>query len=328
MYKKKNTSFKKTNSSLYFKEKYDSLFGEGTFQHLLEAQKKYHNTQYIRINQSKIDPNILKKIFTKKNIKFEETPLPNCLKIISSPFSLASTPEHLLGWFYLQNLPSQIPVLSLNWKKIKSELTAPLRILDMCASPGSKTSQLSDLLSHLTIPHSIVALEPDRKRFTRFLNNMQKQLCKHITFIESKAETFTSKEKFDIIFVDAPCSGNLVGDNYWLTKRNQKGIYENSTLQKKILENASKLLKENGSIVYSTCSLEVEENEENIHYAIKHLNLKPQDIQLKLGFDTTPLLKHKGGNFHKEVSKALRIMPHKSKTEGFFVCVMRKDIIP
>ena len=238
-----------------------------------------------------------------------------------------------------QDLASGVPINCINWENIFSsrksfgEKDVKLRVLDLCASPGSKTTQIADTLESLKIPYEIYAIEPQQKRLTRLINNIQKMKLEHIKIYQGSGETLRTRDlglprgeegNFDVILVDAPCSGNMISDRNWLSKRNKEGIYENSALQKKILENAKNLLKEEGVMIYSTCSLEVEENEENIHYAIKELGLRVVDTCLNVPFEVKPLNKGKGGNFDLDVSKCVRFMPYESNTEGFFVAVMKK----
>ncbi len=317
------------NNSNYFKEKYNSQFGDNTFNKLLESKTLYSKNQFIRVNLSKTTIEKVEGFLKKNNIIYSKTIYPNFFKIENSKFSLAASPEHLMGWFYIQDLASGTPVNIIDWKKEFSGLGRELKVLDLCASPGSKTTQLADTLNFLEVSSKIIAIEPQQKRLTRLINNIQKLKFTNVDIFQSKGEDLKLRdlnqdELFDVILVDAPCSGNLVGDFNWLNKRDSKGIFENSNIQKKILENAVSLLKKGGFLIYSTCSLEVEENEENVHFAIKKLGLKPQEIHFKFPFVTKPLLKNKGGNFDKEVSKSIRFMPYNSKTEGFFVSLFKK----
>jgi 16S rRNA C967 or C1407 C5-methylase (RsmB/RsmF family) len=95
-------------------------------------------------------------------------------------------------------------------------------------------------------------------------------------------------------------------------------------LQKQLLEAASKCLREDGVIVYSTCSLDPEENEEVIDYAVKNLQLKTEKIKLKGIECDEGMRSYKGYEYDESVRKAVRINMLKNKTEGFFVCKLRK----
>ena len=115
------------------------------------------------------------------------------------------------------------------------------------------------------------------------------------------------------MLLDAPCSGNLIGERDWLQKRDVKGIAQRSVLQRKLLQKASELVKIEGVLIYSTCSLEIEENEENVEWFLKNSKLKSFKTRFKFPFETNPTKKQ----------DSLRFMPQRSKTQGFFVCLFR-----
>ena len=321
----KNNQFKINNSNKdnnFFEIKYDSIFGKGTFFKLLKEQRELKNNQFIRINLSKTSKDNVINFLNKNRVKYSQTFLENCLKIEKSFFSLSSAYPSLTGQIYLQDLASQVVINSIGFEELK-KLNKKITILDMCSSPGSKTTQLSDKLKFLNIEHEIIALEPQEKRIQKLINNIQKQNCENIKIFQTTAQEFNSSKTFDLIIVDAPCSGNLIGDSNWLKKRNQKGIEENSKIQKEILNKVKKLANKNSQIIYSTCSLEIEENEENIEYAIKKLNLKTESIKLKIPFNTNPIIKYNNKTYDKQILNAIRFMPYESKTEGFFICKLK-----
>ncbi|MDA3855270.1 MAG: RsmB/NOP family class I SAM-dependent RNA methyltransferase [Candidatus Woesearchaeota archaeon] len=323
-YKKKSFSKNKSNfkpKNNTFSQRYDDFFGGGTFHKLLDAKEKYTKNQFIRINLSKISIEEGDKFLKKNRVKYSNTFISNALKIERSFFNISSSIESISGKVYLQDLASQIPVNCIDFSKYKNK---KIRILDMAASPGSKTTQIADLFSLHEIDYEIVALEPENKRLTRLINNIQKQGFENITIVNTLGEDYEDKELFDIVLLDAPCSGNLVGDRDWLKKRDMNGILNNSDLQKKLLKNAEKLTKKEGIMIYSTCSLEVEENELNVDWILKNSKLKSFKPILKFGFDTKPLTIFKGKKLDQGVENSIRIMPYLSKTQGFFVCCFRK----
>lgn len=304
-----------------FSQRYDEFFGNGTFHKLLDAKDKYSNNQFVRINLSKISVEDGESFLKKNRVKFTNTFINNSIKIEKSFFNISSSIESISGKVYLQDLASQIPVNCIDFSKYKN---SKIRILDMAASPGSKTTQIADLLNFHKIEYEIVALEPDNKRLTRLINNIQKQKFENITVLNCFGEEFLSKELFDIVLLDAPCSGNLVGDRDWLRKRDMKGILANSDLQKKLLKNAEKLTRKGGIMIYSTCSLEVEENELNVDWMLKNSKLKSFKPSLKFGFETRALTSFKGKKLDSGIENSIRIMPYLSKTQGFFVCCFKK----
>ena len=91
-------------------------------------------------------------------------------------------------------------------------------------------------------------------------------------------QTTKLNRTFDRILLDVPCSGNFAADSEWLSRRTIADVERNAKVQKEILSEAVKCLAPNGEIVYSTCSLEPEEDELNIDWAIKNLGLQVQKI--------------------------------------------------
>jgi len=294
------------------KNKYYRIFGRKNFEKLLNAKKQYSNNQFIRFNFTKTNNEETSSFLKKNRVKFSNTFFDNSFKIEKSFFNISSTLNALTSKIYIQDLASQIPVNCLDLEKFKKN--NKIKVLDMAASPGSKTTQIYDILKYNNFDFEITALEPDKTRLTKLINNIQKQQCENIKIINTTGQNYNGHEKFDIILLDAPCSGNLIGDKNWLQKRDQKGILDKAKLQKDLLKKASALLKENGELIYSTCSLEIEENEQNVDWIVRNSKLINIPIGLKLPFDTKPLKKQ----------HSLRIMPYESKTQGFFVSKFTK----
>lgn len=300
------------NKELIFR--WEKNFGKDEVKKLLDIKNKISNDTYIRVNLSKTKVSEIEDFLKNNRVKFSKTFLPNAIKIEKSFFNLSSSLPALNGEIYLQDLASQVPVNCIDFKWLKS-LNKCVNILDMAASPGSKTTQLCDLLEFHEIKYSIVALEPEVKRLQKLVNNLQKQECTNVNVICVKGEKFSLDIKFDLILLDAPCSGNLIGDKGWLDKRDVKGILEKAKVQKDLLRKAKDLLDDNGVLIYSTCSLEIEENEENVSWAKKQLGLKDIKCSLNFPFSVKPLINGQ---------ESIRFMPTKSLTQGFFVSILKK----
>jgi 16S rRNA C967 or C1407 C5-methylase (RsmB/RsmF family) len=127
------------------------------------------------------------------------------------------------------------------------------------------------------------------------------------------------KTKFDRILLDVPCSGNFVTDKEWFRKRTIKDVERNAKLQRQILTEAVKVLKDDGEIIYATCSLEPEENELNVDWVIKNLNLRVEKINCYGGKALTKVF---GRQLDSSVEHCRRIWP--GQTQGFFVCKLKK----
>ena len=156
------------------------------------------------------------------------------------------------------------------------------------------------------------------------MNNLERCGVKNTTVFQGNfSEAKKLGIQFDKILLDAPCSGNYLSEAHWFLKRNQEGIQINAQLQKKLISDAVDLLKPNGVLVYSTCSLEPEENEMNIDWALSELPITLCEIKLPIGDEG--LIEINGKKLNPEIAKCKRFWPHKTKTEGFFISKMVKN---
>ncbi|MCX6711378.1 MAG: RsmB/NOP family class I SAM-dependent RNA methyltransferase [Candidatus Woesearchaeota archaeon] len=265
----------------------------------------------IRVNTSKISIEALAERLSRKRVLFEKIQFcPNGL-YYKSKFSLGSTPEYLMGYYYLQEAASMLPVLALS----PSEKDL---VLDMCAAPGSKTTQLSEVMGNRG---EIIAVEKNLGRCKSLKNNLERMGCMNVTAINDDALNIKAGEIFDRILLDAPCSGNYAIERGWFDKREINGIQRNSVHQKMLVKKASSLLKKGGILVYSTCSLEPEEDEEVVEFALS-LALKMEKIEIAVGEPAATAFN--GRKFDGSIAMARRLWPHKTGTQGFFLARMRK----
>ncbi|MBT3408221.1 RsmB/NOP family class I SAM-dependent RNA methyltransferase [Candidatus Woesearchaeota archaeon] len=193
----------------------------------------------------------------KYKIKLEK--IKKNLYSYNADFNITSTLPYLDGKFFIQGEPSfdTVELLDPNSNEI---------ILDMCAAPGSKTTHTSNLMKN---KGTIVAIENNANRFKKLKFNLEKSKCENIICIQEDATIFESKVKFDKILIDAPCSGNYTVEKDWFEKRTDFDIENKARVQKKLIKNACNLIKKNGILIYSTCSLEKKEDEEIVEYAKK-----------------------------------------------------------
>lgn len=232
-----------------------------------------------------------------------------------------NSPEANLGYIYLQNASSLLPPLVLDPKPNEN-------ILDMCAAPGGKTILLAKLSNGLA---DITVNDESRTRLA-ITKCLLSRLAIPIKAYYTKPAQYLAKllppESFDKILVDAPCSGegfiNLAQPkslNFWSLKK----VRRLSNLQKLILAQAEKLLKPGGLVVYSTCTLAPEENEEVIDWAVKKLGLVPQKLNLAdfLANAAAGLASWQGKTYSPECKNCVRIKPT-SHMEPFFLCLMVK----
>ncbi len=270
----------------------------------------------LRVNTLKYDIQSLMKYFKEKNIKFERVPWYTEALIIKNvnEKQIQKLDIYEKGYIYLQSLSSMIPPLVLNPKEGE-------KVLDLTAAPGSKTTELATLMKNKGY---ILANELDKIRYERLKYNIEAQGAKIVEVVNGRGEKIGDNypETFDKVLLDTPCSGegrfitnSLATYREWSPKK----VKELSKLQKKLFESAYKALKPNGTLVYSTCTLNEEENELILDWAIKNLNVKMQDIEIQIKNQEQAFTE----NVDKTIKKAIRILPSKD-TEGFFVAKLKK----
>jgi NOL1/NOP2/sun family putative RNA methylase len=240
----------------------------------------------------------------KRGVVLEKVPfIKNGFFILSSRFNLVSCPEYLLGLFYIQDAASQIPAEILHPKDM---------VLDAFAAPGGKATQLAKYAD-------VVAIDNNPLRMKKLFYNVQRLGINNIVAYISNI--LDIQKKFDYILCDMPCSGNYMLEPDWTKKNNQGRINERSKLQKQYLSHALSILNNEGVLVYSTCSLEPEENEFVINYALKNHDICIEKIDTIGDEGLTNVF---GEKFDPSLKNCRRLWPSKTHTIGFFIARLRK----
>jgi NOL1/NOP2/sun family putative RNA methylase len=224
--------------------------------------------------------------------------------------------EHPLGYFYAQEAASMIPPLVLEPKE--EEI-----VLDMAASPGSKATQIAAMMNNKGI---LIANDYTTLRMKPLSINLQRCGVSNVILTLMQGQWFKDMQ-FDRILVDAPCSGTGTIRKSLKTLRiwNPNMVKRLAGTQKQLIDTAFKNLKENGTLVYSTCSLEPEEDEAVIDFLLnKYEDAKLEEIKIQDIKRSEPILEFDGNKYNKEVKKCLRIWPQDNDTEGFFVAKIKK----
>jgi len=231
---------------------------------------------------------------------------------------IGNTPEHMLGYYYVQEAVSMIPPLALDPQP--GEI-----ILDMCASPGSKSSQIAQMMKNEGI---LIANDYQGIRLAPLGINLQRMGITNsiITLMEGRYFE-KSGIQFDRILVDAPCSGTGTIRKSIKTLRiwNPNAIKRLAGTQRQLIKVAYDILTPGGTMVYSTCSCEPEENEGIIDHLLNErqgAELVPFALPLKRSDPITVFGKF---TYSDEVRKTLRLWPQDNNTEGFFVAKIRKS---
>jgi NOL1/NOP2/sun family putative RNA methylase len=267
--------------------------------------------QAIRINSITAKEVVVTNRLRSLGIKLEKIRfLKNGYWIRKSKFSVGATSEYLLGLYSIQEAAAQIPATL--FTKLKDKI-----VLDACAAPGGKTVQLADLMQNTG---AIIALDIKKRKLTALSNHLERCHVKNTIVYQIDARQASRlKVKFDRILLDVSCSGNFVTDKDWFKKRTIKDVERNARFQREILTEAAKVLKDDGEIVYATCSLEPEENELNIDWTIKNLKLQVEKISC---YGEKALTNVFGKKLDSSVEHCRRIWP--GQTQGFFVCKLKK----
>jgi NOL1/NOP2/sun family putative RNA methylase len=280
----------------------------------------------IRVNTLIISPSELKKRLIDYNWKFSEPCInhPEIIKIDSElePGELGKAREHLLGYYYIQEITSMMPIIAL--KPGQNDI-----FLDLCASPGSKTTQASSEMKNSGV---IIANDVSIKRIMILSANLEKNKSTNFVLTRDDGISLCNRlkklnMKFTKILVDAPCSGE---GNIRTSPRTflewSEGLLKNLSKKQKILAaNSFELLKLDGEMVYSTCTHSPEENEEVIQYLLETFKDKIEILDIDLPLKTRPgITEWKNKKFSSELKKAKRIYPHDNDMEGFFLCKLRR----
>ena len=257
-----------------------------------------------RINTLKTRKEEVLKELTENNIKFEEVEWNDNALIIKDVVEddIRKLRIYNDGEIYLQSLSSMIPPVILEPKEKEN-------ILDMAAAPGGKTTQISALSSGKSY---ITACEKNKIRCDRLKYNLQKQGVGNVNVMQEDARKLSDFFSFDKILLDAPCSGSGT-ESVFNPKFTEELIQRSAKTQEELLTKALKILKKDGEMVYSTCSILKEENEKVLNKVLKKFNAKIIPIEKIEGIEYLPV----------EIEGTLCISPTELY-EGFFVAKIKK----
>ena len=289
-----------------FLNKMQQLLGD-EFENFEQSLNKKSQKSLI-VNENKIDIKTFKDIV---DFPIEQIPYEKAGFYIDDE-KRGRHPLHHSGAFYLQE-PSAM--FTVNAYKFKGNE----KVLDMCAAPGGKTIQIAN-----RIPNGIlVSNEYVASRSQILFSNVERMGLKNVIITNENPNNLAKAyaNTFDVCLVDAPCSGEGMfrkGEdviNHW----NGNLPKMCAERQKEILISADKTLKQNGVLIYSTCTYSIEENEDIVNWLIEEHSYEILDIDCEMD---------RGIN----MPQAVRLYPHKVKGEGQFVAVLKKkkenDLLP
>jgi NOL1/NOP2/sun family putative RNA methylase len=273
-----------------------------------------------RINYLKTDLISLRRELVNQRVKFQELSFPKGAFLLKTPLrEFQKRALYQEGSIYVQNLSSMLPVLFLLPQNED-------KILDLCAAPGAKTTQICSLAPQA----EVIAIEKSRNRYYKLLANLKIQGIESVKvyLLDSIWVRKKFPEEFDKILADVPCSAegrffvsNPKSFKYWKQRKVKEMVHK----QKKLLHSAFFALKEGGELVYSTCTFSPEENEGIIDWFIgkfkEKVELMPIDIPLSNAIDG--LTRWQDKKFSSDLKLTKRIIPT-DIMEGFFLAKLKK----
>ena len=219
---------------------------------------------------------------------------------------------------FVMDAASFVPVIALDPKPED-------RVMDMAAAPGMKTVLMSMLMGNRG---SITACDVDRKRILRLRSNIRKFNCRICETIRCDASRYKIKsegEKFDKVLLDAPCGGEgmVMKQKKLFSVWSMRRIARLQKVQKKMITRGFGLLREGGTLVYSTCTFAPEENEEVVEWLAENSGAKIEKIEIGGLIRSAGIMEWRGKKFPNH-EKFIRIWPYQNNTNGMFVSRIKK----
>ena len=242
------------------------------------------------------------------------------LQVFESQVPLGATPEYLAGQYIIMAASSFLPVMALAPQEHE-------RILDMAAAPGGKTTYIAALMKNTG---SIFANDSNKDRSKALIGNIHRLGVKNTIVCNHDAKEFPKViGGFDRVLLDAPCSGTgvIAKDPSVKTNKTEKDFMQLPHLQKQLLlcaiDSVDHTSKTGGYVIYSTCSVSIEENEQVVQYALtKRPNVKLVETGLAFGVDG--FVSYMGKQFDPKMKMTKRFYPHTYNVDGFFVSKFKK----
>ena len=226
------------------------------------------------------------------------------------------------GCYYVQEASSMFL-----WQAVANSTLSTLHsqlktALDMCAAPGGKSTLLRSLLPDEC---SLISNEPNPKRFQILAENVEKWGYPNHTVTNLYPRDFVrQKQRFDLILCDVPCSGEGMfrKDAATISEWSPKNVERCWQLQREIVSDAWRCLNDGGILIYSTCTFNTKENEENVRWFTEELGAKLLPIETRPEWGIT------GSLLEGFTEPVYRFIPGITRGEGLFMCAMRKGTLP
>ncbi|KAG5984127.1 hypothetical protein E4U55_005926 [Claviceps digitariae] len=242
------------------------------------------------------------------------------LQVFESSVPLGATPEYLAGHYILQAASSFLPCMALDPQENE-------RVLDMAAAPGGKTTYMAAMMKNTGI---IIANDPSKARAKGLIGNIHRLGARNVIVSNYDAREFPKPMGgFDRVLLDAPCSGTgvIAKDPSVKTNKTEMDFMQLPHVQKQLLlsaiDSVNHASKSGGYIVYSTCSVTIEENEQVVQYALsRRPNIRLVDTGLAFGKEG--FTSFMGKKFDASLRLTRRYYPHTYNVDGFYVAKFKK----
>lgn len=300
---------------------WEACYGKEITEKMGEAFLKEEDT-VLRVNTLKISPKRLAYILKEKGIKTEEGIYTDYALRISGYDYPEGIPGFMEGWFQIQDESSMLAVLSSGIEERALD-GGKIKVLDICGAPGGKSLFYAQLSGE---NGEVYARDISMEKLELIEENMRRLDIHNINLKQQDAAkedreilSFPMEERFDIVAADLPCSGlGVLGKKcdikYRMSMEDMKGL---AKLQKDMLSSAASYVKPGGVLIYSTCTVNPLENEENVQWFLSHY----QD------FSPFAIGKHLPDSLSKWITgdNMLQLFPGIHSTDGFFIAGMKRQ---
>lgn len=259
---------------------------------------------------------------SKEGYIISEGPIPDSFVVKGGDKKLSESSTFKNGEIYIQELSSMVPAIELDPKEGE-------KILDLCAAPGSKTTQINEITNGKA---NITAIEKVKTRFFHLKGVLEIHNCKNVELILSNGIGLEKKfpqflNYFDKVLVDAPCTNEArisLDDPKTYKFWNPKKYKDLSRVQKGLIISGIRMLKEGGVLVYSTCTFSVEENELVIDWLLSKFDgLKVGKIDFNSAKLIPGITNWKGKNLNPQIKNTVRILPNALFSSFFIAKILR-----